>query len=84
MFHAYVWQNELPEQARLIPPEILKLSPGVSDNIPYSGREWAVLLRVQGGVNTAVGLDITDLESEEATLPKNTDPLSTHEASRAP
>lgn len=68
VFHTYVWQNELPEQARLIPPEILKLSPGVSDNIQYSGREWAVLLRVQGGVNTAVGLDITDLESEEATL----------------
>lgn len=68
VMHAYVWRTDRAEEERVIPPEILQLAPGVSDNIVYEGREWAVMLREQGGVRTAVSIDITELESEEATL----------------
>ena len=68
VLRSYVWRTDRPEETHLIPPEIVNLPPGVSDNIEFGGKEWAVMMRETNGIRTAVSIDISELEAEEETF----------------
>jgi len=63
--NSYVWRSGETTQ---VPPQIAALGVGVHDGVHYAGRQWAVLVREHAGVRAAASIDITELESEEATL----------------
>jgi len=55
-------------QESAVPREIRELPVGLHDNVQYQGRELAVWIQQSDGMRGAASIDITELESEEATL----------------